>query len=144
VERDLAVDHGLVIPGTELVVTASRSSGPGGQHVNKSNTRVTLRWNVVTSAALDDPVRARLLHRLATRLTRTGDLVVHAEASRSRERNLDSARRRMAELVADGLHQRASRRSTRPTRSSRERRLREKSRQSDTKRGRRPVRPGDD
>ena len=143
-ERDLAVGSDLVIPGAELAQSASRSGGPGGQHVNKSNTRVTLRWNVVTTTALAESVHERLLRRLAGRLTRNGELVIHADASRSRERNLDSARRRMAEIVADGLRQNVTRRPTRPTRSSRERRLREKSRNSGIKRDRGSVRRHDD
>ena len=133
---DLEIDRDLRIPGAELRQSASRSSGPGGQHVNKSATRVTLRWNVRASEALDEAQRVRLYARLAARLTRTGGLVVHAEASRSRTRNLEAAQLRMAELVADALEVPRSRRPTRPTAASRGRRLDAKRQRSDLKRSR--------
>ncbi len=133
---DLEIDRDLRIPGAELRQSASRSSGPGGQHVNKSATRVTLRWNVRESEALDEAQRARLYARLAARLTRAGELVVHAEASRSRARNLEAAQLRMAELVADALEVPRSRRPTRPTAASRGRRLDAKRQRSDLKRSR--------
>ena len=99
-ELDLAVTRRLVIPAREIAESASRSSGPGGQHVNKSNTRVTLRWNIRQSSVLGEAERARLLHRLGPALTREGELVVHADGERSRARNLAAARRRLAERVA--------------------------------------------
>lgn len=133
---DLEIGQGLQIPAAELRQSASRSSGPGGQHVNKSATRVTLRWNVRESGALDEAQRARVCSELAARLTRTGELVVHAEASRSRARNLEAAQARMAELVADALEVPRSRRPTRPTAASRGRRLDAKRQRSDLKRSR--------
>ena len=81
---DLRIRRGLVIPAGELRASASRSSGPGGQHVNKSNTRVTLRWNALESAVLTPTQLGRLRRRLRTRLTRNGELVVHARRHRSR------------------------------------------------------------
>ena len=119
---DLEIGPGVVIPAAELRQSASRSSGPGGQHVNKSATRVTLRWNVRGSGALDERQKDRVCAGLAARLTRAGDLVVHAEASRSRARNLEAAQARMAELIADALEVPRSRRPTRPTAASRGRR----------------------
>ena len=100
---DLRVRRGLVIPAGELRASASRSSGPGGQHVNKSNTRVTLRWNIETSEALSDRQRALLRSRLDHRLTRRGVLILHAGRARSRARNLERARERLVEIVSDGL-----------------------------------------
>jgi ribosome-associated protein len=135
-EGGLEIRVGLVIPAGELTVTGSRSSGPGGQHVNKSSTRVSLRWNISESRALDEQTRSRLLVRLGSRLTRRGELVVHSDRERSRQRNLDAARRRMAGLVEEALRQRASRRATRPTRGSEERRLDAKRRQATTKKER--------
>ena len=136
-QLDIEVGRGVRIPAGELRQLASRSSGPGGQHVNKSATRVTLRWNVRCSEALEDLQRARLLERLASRLTRDGDLVVHAEASRSRARNLEAARDRLAELVADALEVPRSRRPTRPTMASRSRHREAKQQRSGLKRSRR-------
>jgi ribosome-associated protein len=137
---DLEIRVGLVIPAGELILTGSRSSGPGGQHVNKSSTRVSLRWNISESRALDERSRSRLQARLGSRLTRRGELIVHADRERSRQRNLDAVRRRMAALVEEALRQRASRRTTRPTRGSEERRLDAKRRQATTKKGRAAVR----
>ena len=133
---DLEIGQGVRIPAAELRQSASRSSGPGGQHVNKSATRVTLRWNVRESGALDEAQKARACSGLATRLTRAGELVVHAEASRSRARNLEAAQARMAELIADALEVPRSRRPTRPTAASRGRRLDAKRQRSDLKRSR--------
>ncbi len=132
----LEVRGDLRIPAEEIHESASRSSGPGGQHVNKTETRVTLRWNVVESRVLGEERRSRLLSRLSARITNRGHLVVHAQRFRSRGRNRVLARERMAELVRDALRQRAPRRPTRPSRAGRERRLDAKRRQAARKRGR--------
>jgi ribosome-associated protein len=137
---DLQIRPGLSIPGSELVETASRSSGPGGQHVNKTNTRVTLRWSVTESEALSAQQRRRLLRRLAARLTRRLQLVVHAGRFRSRARNRQLARERLAELVRDALRTRPARVPTRPSRAARERARDAKRRHSAVKRARGRVR----
>jgi ribosome-associated protein len=138
------VRRGLVIPGAELREQASRAGGPGGQHVNKANTRVTLRWDVAGSAALSEAQRARIALRLATRITREGELVVHAADERSRARNRALARERLAAMVRGALALRRPRRATRPTSGSRERRLGAKQRRGELKRARRPRPLGDD
>jgi ribosome-associated protein len=140
---DLVVTDAVTIPAAELHEAASRSSGPGGQHVNKASTRVTLRWCVPTSVALDPAQRRRALRRLEHRLTRRGHLVVHAGRFRSRSRNQELARERLAELVREALHVRARRVATRPSRASRERALTKKRRRASLKRGRGRV-PRDD
>ncbi len=132
----LEVRGDLRIPAEEIHESASRSSGPGGQHVNKTETRVTLRWNVAESRVLGEGRRRRLLSRLSARITNRGHLVVHAQRFRSRGRNRVLARERMAELVREALRQRAPRRPTRPSRAGRERRLDAKRRQAARKRGR--------
>jgi len=142
--EDLEVRRELVIPAAELVESASRAAGPGGQHVNKANTRVTLRWSVVESAALTEFQRSRLLERLASRLTRRGELVVHADRSRSRGRNLQSARERMAEMVREALVVEQPRVATRPSRASRERAREASRRRSLIKKTRVRVDPEDD
>jgi ribosome-associated protein len=131
--EDLEIAADVVVPGAEIRESASRSRGPGGQHVNKAATRVTLRWNIRRSAVLDHARRARLLERLAARLTRTGDLVVHADAARSRARNREAARARLAELVAEALRVSPARRPTRPSRAARTRRVEEKRKRSGVK-----------
>ena len=90
--------------------------------MNKISTRVTLRWNVLESAVLTPAQRGRLRRRLRTRLTRNGDLVVHAGRHRSRARNRELARERLAEIVREALAGRKPRVATRPARAARERR----------------------
>ena len=133
----LEILPGLVIAAAEIEESASRAGGPGGQHVNKTSTRVTLRWNVETSQCLDEAQRRRLLRQLEGRITRAGDLVVHARQQRSRARNRELARERLAELVRAGLARRRHRVATRPSTGARKRRLEAKRRRSDLKRGRR-------
>jgi ribosome-associated protein len=139
---DLRVRRGLVIPAGELRASASRSSGPGGQHVNKSNTRVTLRWNIETSEALSDRQRALLRSRLDHRLTRGGELLLHAGRARSRARNLERARERLVEIVLDGLATARTRIATKASAGARKRQAQQKKLRSAVKSQRR--RPGFD
>ena len=96
---DLTVRPGLVIPASELGWSVSRSGGPGGQNVNKLSTRVSVRWSIAGSAVLGDVWRARLLDKLAPRLTKQGELIVHADGSRSQLDNQREATQRLAEIV---------------------------------------------
>lgn len=137
---DLPVAPGLAIPAHEIVETASRSRGPGGQNVNKTETRVTLRWNAVGSRVLREDQRSLLLRALGARLTRGGDLVVRADRFRSRARNRSFARERLAELVRAALERREPRIETRPKRSAVERRLAAKRGRAERKRTRAGVR----
>jgi len=134
---DLRVRRGLVIPAGELRASASRSGGPGGQHVNKSNTRVTLRWNIETSEALSDRQRALLRARLDRRLTRGGELVLHAGRARSRARNLERARERLVEIVSDGLATTRTRIATKASAGARKRQAEQKKHRSAIKSQRR-------
>lgn len=134
--EDLPVGRGVVIPGRELTVRTSRASGPGGQGVNTTDSRVELRWDVRGSAALDEAQRERVLGRLAPRLTADGVLVLHADEHRSQHRNRDAARARLRDLVADALVPPRPRRPTRRTRASVERRLTAKRRRGERKRQR--------
>jgi ribosome-associated protein len=143
-DGDLPVRRGVVIPAAELEETASRSSGPGGQNVNKSNTRVTLRWRLRESRALDPIARQRVEQRLGARVTRAGELIVHAQTHRSRERNRALARTRLAELVRDALRTRAPRVPTRAGAGARARVRDAKRRHSAVKRARRAVRRDED
>jgi ribosome-associated protein len=131
----------ILIPGGELEELASRSSGPGGQHVNKVSSRVTLRWNALASEALTDAQLDRVKRGLRSRLTRTGLLVVHAQQHRSRTRNRELARERLAELMEDALAQRRPRRATRPSRASTRRVCDAKRQRSTLKRTRSRVDP---
>lgn len=135
-QRDLDVRPGLVITGSELEETASRSSGPGGQNVNKTSTRVTLRWNVRTSVSISEAQRRRILDRLSSRITLGGELLVHAQAHRNRPRNRELARGRMSELVRDALLVQRKRVATKPSAGSRRRIQDAKKRRSAIKSGR--------
>lgn len=133
----------LEVPESELVERFSHSSGPGGQSVNTSDTRVELRWDVRRSVVLTDSQRARLLDRLAGGLT-DGVLVVVAAEYRSQWRNRQAARARMSALLAEGLRPApAPRRATRPSRRARENRLAGKKRRSQIKQNRGRVDPRD-
>ena len=134
----------VVISAEELHETASRSGGPGGQHVNRRNTRVTIRWNVQETNALDATLRARAMRRLGERLTRRNHLVVHASRHRSRARNRELARERLAQPLREALAQRRTRVSTSPSRGSRQRALDAKRRRGSLKRGRGRRSLGDD
>lgn len=130
----LAVGSLLTIPPAELTERFSRSSGPGGQGVNTTDSRVELSWDAAGSGALNDTQRRRLLERLADRLV-GGVLTVVASEHREQRRNRDAARRRLAAVVADALAPPPrTRRATRPTRGSQERRLTAKKQRSATKR----------
>jgi len=135
-QQDLKISAKLVIPAHELEEQASRSGGPGGQHVNKTSNRVTLRWNLRNSPTLSDEQRVRLLDRLRSRITRSGDLIVHVDGHRSRRRNLEEARERLVDILTQGLEVARSRRSTGPSRAARQRRMDEKRRRSNLKRDR--------
>lgn len=130
---DLVVTPELTIPAAELEWRFSRSSGPGGQHVNTTDTRVALSWNVAGSAVLSDEQRTKLLQRLNNRLV-AGAVVVTASEQRSQLRNREIALAKLAEMVADSLAPApAARRRTKPTRGSKVRRLDAKKQRSATK-----------
>ncbi|MDJ0355434.1 alternative ribosome rescue aminoacyl-tRNA hydrolase ArfB [Paenarthrobacter sp. PH39-S1] len=133
---DLVVSPALTIPASELSWRFSRSSGPGGQHVNTSDSRVELSWNISDSAVLSDAQRLTLVSRLGRRLI-AGVITVTASERRSQLRNREIALGKLAELVSTGLApDMAHRRPTKPTRSSRRRHLAAKQQRSATKRQR--------
>ena len=130
---DLPVGRGLTIPGGELRERFSRSSGPGGQSVNTTDSRVTLSWDVGRTTALSEERRARVLERLATRLV-DGVLSVTSETERSQLLNRREARERLAALVLKALAPAKKRRPTKPTKGSQQRRLDAKKQRGQTKR----------
>jgi ribosome-associated protein len=136
--RDLVVTPTVTIPASELRWRFSRASGAGGQHVNTSDTRVELSWDLAASAALTDTQRARARRRLGRQVV-DGVVTVTASERRSQVRNREIARERMAELVARAVAPPPPpRRPTKPTAASRERRVTAKKRRAETKRLRRP------
>jgi len=135
----LAVNESLSIPRNELDVRVSRSSGAGGQHVNKTSSRVEIFWNVLTSRALSEEQRVRLQEKLGARLTTEGSIRVVASDMRSQSRNRDLAEERLAELVRRALVVPRKRKATKPTRAAKEARLEAKKRHSHKKRERRDA-----
>lgn len=133
----------FTIPPGELAFRASRSGGPGGQHVNKAATKVEVLWNVVASPALSDEQRQRLLTRLANRIDKDGNLHVASEQHRSQWRNREAATERLERLVRAAIKPPKRRKKTRPSRAAREKRLQEKRARAEKKRRRGPPRPDD-
>ena len=131
------VAPGVRIPEVELLVRAITGSGPGGQHVNRSATRIELRWNVRTTRALSEVQRARVMAKLASRLDSDGMMRIVAGEFRSQQQNRRAAFARLTAVVGRALVVPPSRKATRPTRASVERRLDDKRRRADTKQDRR-------
>lgn len=135
-DNPVYVNGALSIPRQELDVRVSRSSGAGGQHVNKTSSRVEIFWNILSSRALTADQRARLRQKLGSRLTGEGSIRVVASDMRSQARNREIAEERLADLVARALIVAKKRRPTKPTRASKEARLDAKRRHSTKKRDR--------
>lgn len=129
----------LRIPRSELTYRATRAGGPGGQHVNKTATRIELWWHPATSPSLGEDDRARLLARLAPRLDGAGWLRIVAASERSQLRNREAATRRFRAALAAALRVEKPRRKTKPSAAARAARLADKRRRADTKLRRRPV-----
>jgi len=136
----LRINPGVSIPLAELRFRFSRSSGPGGQHVQKSSTRVELLFDVAHSPSLTEAQQARVLKRLAGYVDSAGALHLVAQSERSQWRNRKEAVARFQALMHKALRRRRRRKPTRPTATSRERRLRKKRQRSEVKRGRAKVR----
>ncbi len=124
--KGLSIVPGLSIPLSELDMRAISGGGPGGQHVNKSATRVTLQWNARLSAALNEVQRERLLERLASRLDSEGSLRIVAGEYRSQAQNRRAAQERLQVLLRRALMVRPVRKPTRVPRRAVERRLEDK------------------
>lgn len=134
------ITNSLAIPAAELQFRFSRSSGPGGQHVNRSATQVELLFDVAHSPSLSEEQRLRILSGLATRIDRAGVLHITASSSRSQLQNRQQAVHRFQTLLRRALHVPRTRRPTRPGAAARERRLEAKRQRSQVKARRRPPR----
>lgn len=136
---DIVVSARVVIPASEVKASFVRSSGPGGQNVNKVASKVQLRWTPAASVALDDRDRAWVLARLASKLTSEGELIVSSGLTRDQGRNRADAEAKLGEIVRTALLRPKKRRPTTPTAAARARRIDEKKARGETKRRRQGV-----
>jgi len=127
----------FVIPNHEVEIATSRAGGPGGQHVNKTDTRITVRWNVRNTTALSPEQKERVLARLASQLTTEGELVLHNSESRSQQHNKKRALEQLVQRVRAALRVPKKRMKTKVSASAVEARLRSKQHRSDVKKMRR-------
>jgi ribosome-associated protein len=127
------VNRNLAIPSDEIVLRFSPSGGPGGQHANRSSTRVNLSWNVDASRVLGPRQRARIKGHLRNRLDGSGTLRLSSDKHRSQTRNREEVLARLARLVSEALQPRRARVATTPSQAAKERRLRSKRRRSEIK-----------
>ena len=125
-QEDIVIANRVTIPAWELTFSFSPSGGPGGQHANRSATRVTLFFDVANSPSLNEVQRERLMKRLASRLDQHGILQLSAQDTRSQHQNREIVLERFEALLSEALRPRKRRRKTRPSAAANERRLREK------------------
>ncbi len=130
--RDLDLGNGIIVPAQLLRAETSRSGGPGGQNVNKVETRVTIMVDV-DALPLDDGRKQRVRERLAGRINREGELRVTSQAERSQLANRDRALARMEELLREALIEKPKRKRTRATKASKEKRLEKKKKRGEIK-----------
>jgi len=134
---DLEITPTLKIPEAELRLSFARSSGPGGQNVNKVSSKAILHFDVLTSPSLPPGVRERFMSSYKSRLTTGGEIVIHSEEFRDQPKNIEACRRKLRDLILAVLKPPKRRRATKPTRGSKVRRLKEKKSRSQIKEGRR-------
>jgi ribosome-associated protein len=133
----MRINDTLEIPDEELGWTFARSGGPGGQNVNKVNSRAVLHWAIARNASLPEDVRTRIRARERNRLTVEGELLIQSQRHRTQERNREDCLDRLREIVLAALTAPKKRRPTRPTRASKLRRLADKKARSERKESRR-------
>jgi len=139
-EQSLWIRRGVEIPLSELTLRFTRSSGPGGQHVNKAATQAELTFDVAASPSLTEEQKRRICRKLPSHVSSEGVLRLTCQSTRSQAQNREEAVERFRALLRGALHVPRPRKPTRPSRASKERRLEAKKRRSQVKRQRRPPR----
>jgi ribosome-associated protein len=119
----LTITSTIQIPPEEFTFTFARSGGPGGQNVNKVNSKAVLRWTVATSPSLPEDVRARFMDKFATRITTEGDLIITCQKYRDQTSNVDNCLEKLQHMLISVAVPPRLRRATRPTAASKERRV---------------------
>ena len=132
------IDTALI--GRELTFTTSRSSGPGGQNVNKVNTKVTIKWDIASSFAITPEEKERLLQKLATKLTTDNVLMVVSQDKRSQLENKEAAIAKLERMIAKAFEEKKKRKATKPTKSSVAERIKDKKQASEKKQWRQKSR----
>ena len=141
--ESLHIQNGVIISRHEFKLQASLSGGPDGQHVNKTHSRITLRWHLDSSQALSERQRNYLRTRIANRITNAGCVVIHCDAHRQQMRNIQGARQILKELIYNGLQRPKRRKPTRPTKSSQRKRVDGKKKRGALKQNRRKPGAGE-
>lgn len=134
---NIRVNKQITINGNELDISFAKSSGPGGQKVNKTNTKVILSWSVSASQSVNEEVKARLLKRL--NLTNDGRLVIHSDKFRSQDRNKHDCIQKFKNFITSALYVPPKRKKTKPTKASKEKRLKDKKSRSEIKKNRQNI-----
>jgi ribosome-associated protein len=134
---DLQISPDITIPDAELRLSFARSGGPGGQNVNKVASKAVLHFDVVKSPSLPEGVRERFLANYRSRITTSGEVVIHSEEYRDQPRNIEACYSKLRQMILTVLRPPKRRRATKPTKGSKVRRLKEKKVRSDVKAGRR-------
>jgi ribosome-associated protein len=138
--NEICVTRSVRIPRSELSFQFSRSGGPGGQNVNKLNTRVQMRWNVDSTGSVSDAVRERLLARARRRINSEGELIITSQRFRDQAKNIDDCIEKLSELIRECTAVPRTRKQTRPSKASKRRRLEAKKQHSQRKQARRRPR----
>lgn len=136
---DLRITDRVTIPAADLSWSASRSSGPGGQNVNKVASKVDLRFDLEDTFALGVAVKARLRRVAKNSVDKAGRIIVTSQVTRDQSRNLEDAREKLAVLIRGALTPRKRRKKTRPSRRQKQRRLDDKKKMAQKKQGRKPI-----